>query len=239
MEAKVPGLFSDSGFDTDAVCRLIFDPDSFFVGASGRQHEINPKRPAPNATKPTVKTVLKCVLLDGRGSGGPVENLEFHRASRRIPQKSVELCSRICDDCRRTKTLGGAMPTQPQPAGSDGPPLAPGPITPSDMRTLFTAVGIYRSLGGLEKAVDVLEITTKSNVEKIEQLTHKTDHAAFAIPILENAISRHTVDLNELGKDVHTARTIGKIALSIALSGVSVGAAAYLYHRLAPILFSK
>jgi hypothetical protein len=41
LEAKVPGLFSDSGFDTDAVRRLIFHPDGFFVGAPGRQHEIN------------------------------------------------------------------------------------------------------------------------------------------------------------------------------------------------------
>jgi hypothetical protein len=131
------------------------------------------------------------------------------------------------------------MPTQTQTAGSDGPPLAPGPITPSDMRTLFTAVGIYRSLGGLEKAVEVLEITTKSNVERIGQPTHKADHAAFAIPILENAIDRHTNDLNKLGKIAHTAQALGKIALGIVLSGISIGALAYIYHRLAPFLFSK
>jgi hypothetical protein len=41
LEAKLPGLFSDSGFDTDAVRRLIFHPDGFFVGAPGRQHVIN------------------------------------------------------------------------------------------------------------------------------------------------------------------------------------------------------
>jgi hypothetical protein len=37
LEAKVPGLFSDSGFDTDAVRGFIFHPDGFFVGALGRE----------------------------------------------------------------------------------------------------------------------------------------------------------------------------------------------------------
>jgi hypothetical protein len=128
-------------------------------------------------------------------------------------------------------------------SGSEAPSLAPGPITPSDVRTLFAAVDIFRSLGGLEKAVAILDTTTKSNVEKIEQLFHKTDEMAFHIPILEKAIARHDKDLNELGrrhdkdlnelgKIAHTAKTLG----AIALSGIGLAILAYIYHHLMQIL---
>jgi len=132
------------------------------------------------------------------------------------------------------------MSTQPQPsaavpAGGEAPSLAPGPIMPSDIRTLFTAVDVYRSLGGLEKAVEILETATKSNAEKIERLTHTSDQTAFAVPILENAIARHDKDLNELGRIAHTARTLGQIALS----GIGVAILVYLYHHLLPLVFSK
>ncbi len=131
------------------------------------------------------------------------------------------------------------------PAANEAP-LAPGPLTPSDIRTVFTAVEIYRKLGGLEKAVDILEAATKSNIEKIERLTNKTDEMAFHVPNLEKAIARHEKDLNELGrrhdkditeleKVVHTAKTFG----AVALSGIGLAILGYLYHHLAPILFSK
>jgi hypothetical protein len=118
------------------------------------------------------------------------------------------------------------------PAGSEAPSLAPGPFTPSDFRTLFTAVDIFRSLGGLEKAVEILGATTKSNVEKIEQLNHKTDQTAFRIPVMEGAIAQHSKDLNELGKIAHTAKTLG----AIALSGIGVAIVVYLGHHLLQIL---
>jgi hypothetical protein len=124
----------------------------------------------------------------------------------------------------------------PPPAGSEALSLAPGPMTPSDIRTLFTAVDIYRSLGGLEKAVDILETTTRSNVEKIEQLIRKTDQTAFAVPIIENAISQHGKDLNELGRIAHTAKTLGQIALTFALSGIGVAILVYLYRHLLRLL---
>jgi hypothetical protein len=137
------------------------------------------------------------------------------------------------------------MATRPQPSPdnvpqeSGGPALAPGPLTPSDMRTVFTAVDIYRSLGRLEKAVDILESTTKSNVETIQQLTQKTDQTAFAVPVIQNTIARHDKDLNELGRIAHTAKTLGYIALTLAASGIGVAILIYLYHRLAPLFFSK
>ena len=130
------------------------------------------------------------------------------------------------------------QPSLPAPAGSEALPLAPGPITPSDIRTLFTAVEIYRSLGGLEKSVNILETTTKSNVEKIEQLMRKTEQTAFRVPIMENAIARHDKDLNELGRIAHTAKTFGNITLTL-ISGIGVVILIYLYHRFAPLLFSK
>jgi hypothetical protein len=140
------------------------------------------------------------------------------------------------------KVLIMPSPSQPVPENvppeSAGRPLAPGPITPSDIRAVFTAVDLYRNLGKLEKAVDILEGTTKSNVEKIQQLVEKTDRTAFAIPVMEDKIARHEKDLNQLGKIAHTAKTFGNIALSIA-SGAGIAILIYLYHHFAPLLFSK
>jgi len=108
------------------------------------------------------------------------------------------------------------MASRPQPSpenvppGGEGLPLAPGPISPSDMRGVFTAVDLYRSLGRLEKATEVLE----------------------------NAIARHDKDLNQLGKIAHTAKTLGNITLTLT-SGIGVAILIYLYHHFAPLLFSK
>ena len=78
------------------------------------------------------------------------------------------------------------------------------------MRTVFTAVDLYRSLGRLEHAVEVLE----------------------------NANVRHERDLNQLGKIAHTAKTLGNIALGVA-SGAGIAILIYLYHHFAPLVFSK
>jgi hypothetical protein len=136
------------------------------------------------------------------------------------------------------------MPTPPQPSSEATPPeregtaFGPGPFSATDVRTLFTAVDIYRSLGRLEEAVDILKITTKSNLEKIQQLIHKTDQTAFAIPGMEKAIARHENDLNQIGKIAHTAKTLGNIALALA-SGAGIAILIYLYNHFAPLLFSK
>ena len=117
----------------------------------------------------------------------------------------------------------------------EGPVLGPGPLSASDVRTLFTAVDIHRTLGRLEHAVEVLETTTKSHGEKVQQLIQKTDKTDFALPIIENAITRHGEELIQLGKEVHTAKTLGNIALSIiAGGGILLAVLIYLYHRLAP-----
>jgi wobble nucleotide-excising tRNase len=132
------------------------------------------------------------------------------------------------------------MSSNPQvPSSSEAPSLAPGPFTPSDFRILFTAVDIFRSLGGLQKAVDNLEATTKSNVEKIEQLFHKSGETASHIPIFEKALARNEKDINELGrrhdKDIHelekiahTIKTLGIILLS---SGIVTAFLTYIFHR--------
>jgi hypothetical protein len=136
------------------------------------------------------------------------------------------------------------MPSRPQPSPDnvlpegEGLPLAPGPYLPSDIRTLFTGADIWRTLGRLEQAAETLQTTTKSHDEKIQLLIQKTDQTAFAVPVMENAIARHEKDLNQLGKIAHTAKTLGYIALSFA-SGIGVVILIYLYHRLAPLLFSE
>jgi hypothetical protein len=128
-----------------------------------------------------------------------------------------------------------------EPQKSEGLPLAPGsPIPLNDSRNLAATIDIFRTLGGIV----VLEATTKSHTEKIEQLTQWVS----AIPNLEKDVAQNTKDLNELGKrhdkdlnelgkrlerDVnelgkrhdkdisdlrniaHTASTLGKIAVGI------------------------
>ena len=114
------------------------------------------------------------------------------------------------------------MSTDPQPILTGGE----APFAPSDIRNLSTTIDIFRTLGGLEKAVGVLEATTESHTEKIEQLTQWV----FAIPNLEKTVAQNTKDLNEVGrrhdKDIkelekvaHTASTLGKIALGLATVG--------------------
>src|SRR5450759_4703837 len=136
------------------------------------------------------------------------------------------------------------MPIQPQPLPEATPPeregaaFGPGPFSASDVRTLFTAIDIYRTIGRLEHAVEGLESATRSHGEKIQQLIQKTDQTAFAVPVMENAIARHEKDLNQLGKIAHTAKTFGNIALTLT-SGIGVAILIYLYHHFAPLLFSK
>ena len=128
--------------------------------------------------------------------------------------------------------------SQGLPASSETQSLVSGPVTLNDLRTVFTAVDIFRSLGKLEKAVDVLEATAKSHTEKIEQLTHKTDRAAFAIPNLRKAVERNTTDINQLGQKrvakleglVSTVEILGGIALALTAAGVAF--VVYLLHFL-------
>ncbi len=116
-----------------------------------------------------------------------------------------------------------------------------GPFSPSDIRNLSLAVDIYQSLGGLKAAVSYLQDVTKSNIEKIDELTH----SFLAIPGLERGVAKNATDLNELGrrhdkkigeleKVVHTASTLGKIALVLIGSSVVLAVAilSFLYHHL-------
>jgi hypothetical protein len=117
------------------------------------------------------------------------------------------------------------------------------PFTQGDIRNLSIGVDIYRSLGGLQEAVDNLKAANKSNIEKIEQLTQWV----FAIPNLEKSVAQNAKDLNEVGrrhdkdikeleKVVHTASTFGKIALGVATpvaAGIIVAVLIYLSHLVA------
>jgi hypothetical protein len=123
------------------------------------------------------------------------------------------------------------------------------PLTPNDIHNLSIAVDIYQKLGGLAKAVSNLEEATKSNIEKIEQVTQWV----FAIPSLEKAVAQNTKDLNEVGrrhdkdikeleKVVHTASTFGKVALGLAIpvaAGIIIPILVSIYHVVERLLFPK
>jgi hypothetical protein len=66
------------------------------------------------------------------------------------------------------------------------------PLILSDIRNLAATIDIIRTLGGIV----VLEATTKSHTEEIEQLTQWVS----AIPHLEKDVAQNTKDLNELGR---------------------------------------
>jgi hypothetical protein len=74
---------------------------------------------------------------------------------------------------------------------------------PNYLHDLSTTLNIYRTIGGLEEKVHVLEITAKSNSKNIDTLTEK----AYAIPYLEREFAQTKKDLNDLGerhnKEVH------------------------------------
>jgi len=65
------------------------------------------------------------------------------------------------------------------------------PITPNDFRDLASVIDIFRTLG----RVTVLEDTTRSHAEKIEQLMQW----GSAIPHIEKDVAQNTKDLNALG----------------------------------------
>jgi hypothetical protein len=94
-------------------------------------------------------------------------------------------------------------------------PLAPGqPILPSDLRLVFTALDLYRSLGKLEKAVEVLEV----------------------------AKTQHEKDLNGLGRVAHTASLLGKIALGIVapvVATIIIAVLVSIYHVVEKLLLLK
>ena len=86
-----------------------------------------------------------------------------------------------------------------------------------------------------------MQDVTKSNIEKIDQLTH----SFLALPGLERSVAQNAKDLNELGrrhdKDIkelekiaHTASTFGQIALVLIGSSVALAIAilTFLYHHL-------
>jgi hypothetical protein len=65
-------------------------------------------------------------------------------------------------------------------------------VSQGDIRSLAATIETFRTLGGIV----VLEATTKSHTEKIEQLTQWVS----AIPNMEKDVERDREDLNELGK---------------------------------------
>ena len=130
------------------------------------------------------------------------------------------------------------MPIRPQPSvpesvppEGEGPVFGPGPISASDIRTLYTVLDIKKTLGGMEHAVEVLESTTKSHGEKLNEI----DRIQYALSILEHSNVLHGQNLDQLGKDVYAGKILGGI---IVAAGGLTALVIYVVHRLAPF-FAK
>jgi hypothetical protein len=127
------------------------------------------------------------------------------------------------------------MPNKPQtssvPAEDEGPVFGPGPISASDIRTLYTVIDIQRTLGRLEHAIQGLEKANVSHGEKLQQVVRQTDRSEFALSILDKAIALHGQRIQRLEKEVFVAEVF------VAGGGLAA-LAVYLIHRLAPF-FSK
>lgn len=122
------------------------------------------------------------------------------------------------------------------------------PLRASAFRDLAAVIDIFRTLGG----VNLLEATTKSHTEKIEQLTESVS----TIPRLERDVAQNTKDLNELAKELNglgqrldrkisdlraneigdlkgivgTARVLGYVALTLA-GVIGAAIAGYLFRK--------
>ena len=113
--------------------------------------------------------------------------------------------------------------------------FGPGPISASDIRTLYTVIDIQRTLGGMEHAIRSLENTSNSHAEKLQQIGRQTDRSEFALLILEKATALHGERIQRLDKVVFVAEVI---AAGLVTAGVLVPLITYIVHRLAPF-FSR
>jgi hypothetical protein len=98
----------------------------------------------------------------------------------------------------------------------EGPVVAPGPISASDMRALYMGVDIHRTLGGMEHAIRSLESANSSHGEKLQQIVRQTDRTDFALSILEKATVLQGEKIQRLEKVVFV---IEVITISLAGTG--------------------
>jgi hypothetical protein len=110
-----------------------------------------------------------------------------------------------------------------------GPSLGPGPISPSDLRALYMVLDIQRALGGMERAVKVLEAAAKYQAERLEQV----DKMQSALSILERSNVFHGQRLGELEKQIYAGKIISGI---VVVGGALAALVIFLIHRLGPLL---
>jgi hypothetical protein len=150
------------------------------------------------------------------------------------------------EERERAERSEGRGATQATPGSGDAP------LTPSGFRDLAAVIDIFRTLGG----ISVLETTSKSHAQKIEQLNQQVS----AIPNLEKNVAQNTEDLNKLGERhtnelnrlgqrldreisdlrtseigdlksfVSTAKILGYIALTLA-GVIGAAVAGYLFRK--------
>ena len=116
--------------------------------------------------------------------------------------------------------MNGSVPPGREPFGS-------GPFSSSEIRAIQTVIDIQRTLGRMEHAVEVLEITTIAHNTKLSQL----DQIQHELSNLEGSNVIYGQRLGQLEKQVYA----GKILAGVLVAGGALTAfAIYLVHRLAP-----
>jgi hypothetical protein len=123
------------------------------------------------------------------------------------------------------------MSTRPQPPiPPEGERLGLGPQSPlstTDIQTLSTGLDVIRALGRMEYAVEVLERTTNSHGEKIQQIIRQTDRTEFTVGLLDREHVIQAEKLKHLDRVVFVIEVIGIV---LAGSGILLALARYLFH---------
>lgn len=117
---------------------------------------------------------------------------------------------------------------QSVPPDSEGSVLAPGPVSPSDIRSLHIVLDIQKSIGRVEHTVESLEYTSKSHGEKLQEIIRQADRTEDAQLVFRESMALH-------GDRIRTLERIARLGEFL----VGVGILGYLLHRFAPFLFPK
>lgn len=116
------------------------------------------------------------------------------------------------------------MPSPSQSSGESVPEQERsfGPYSQGEVRTLFTANEIFKTLLRLEHRVEILEQARDNHKEKIEQVTVQVNESKFSFLILQGAVAQHGDRLRKLDNVVYAAKVIAGVTgtIIVALLGL-------------------
>jgi hypothetical protein len=119
------------------------------------------------------------------------------------------------------------MSSRPSPEGL--PPRderSYGPYSQEEIRSLFTASQIFKTLVKVELEVEDLEKSRESDDSRIRQAVRQLDESRFSLAILEGAVARHGERLRKLDNIVFAVKIIGG-----AIAAILVPFITYLYRH--------